>query len=565
MSNNVRTPPEPFSVLTIPMRDGVQLYAELFTPPGDGPFHTILVRNPYSPQVLPNNHYPVWQFYREAGYAVVYQRARGMGKSQGVFKFFFQEFEDGYDTVEWIATQPWCNGRIGMDGVSYMGTVQWQAARERPPHLVCIAPTAPGGDWFFELPYCGGAFRHSWALWWLNIAHAEQPEELVGAGLPFEANPVMQRVLKHRPLLTADELLGEPLRLYREWLEHDTLDAYWERIQMRAEDYAKIDIPVFTVTGWYDGDQPGSLYHWRGIEASLPGSRDQRHLLIGPWNHTQTFVGGELSYGEWEFSENADVDLKKLRLAFFDRYLRGEDTGEQLPDRCKLYVTGSNQWQVFQNYPPDEVEYRPLYLSSDGAANTLDGDGHLSWAQPAYEAPDRYTYDPDIPVISSDLFPQDRRPIQKRTDVLVYTTDALEEPLTVIGPVVVNLYAASDCVDTDFVAHLLDVFPDGRAVPPALTVPSVLRARYRKGMDRTVPLTPNQPEAFTIRLPNVGHTFLPGHRVRIEISSSMYPAIHPNPNTGNAIATDTESRIAHQTVYHDGEHPSHVLLPVLSA
>jgi putative CocE/NonD family hydrolase len=173
-------------------------------------------------------------------------------------------------------------------------------------------------------------------------------------------------------------------------------------------------------------------------------------------------------------------------LAFFDRYLKGEGTGETLPDRCQVYVTGINEWRTFRHYPPKEGEFRSLYLHGDGAANTLEGDGRLSWAPPEEETPDRFIYDPDAPVADLSV-PGDRRAVQKRTDVLVYTSDLLEEPLTVIGPVVINLYAASDCVDTDFVAYLLDVFPDGRVVPPTFGIPGVVRARYRKGVDRLVP------------------------------------------------------------------------------
>jgi putative CocE/NonD family hydrolase len=331
---------------------------------------------------------------------------------------------------------------------------------------------------------------------------------------------------------------------------------------MSAEDYEAIDISVLTVTGWFDTAQPGALYYWLGSEAHAPAARDTRHLVIGPWNHAQTYVGGATALGDWVFSEDSIIDLQKLRLAFFDRYLKGEGGTAELPDRCRLYVTGSNAWHTFETYPPQGVEYRALYLHSGGAANTYEGDGRLDWRAPEDEPPDRYTYDPEVPVIDFGALPEDRRPFQKRTDVLVYTSDVLEEPLTVIGPVGLKLYAASDCLDTDFFAYFLDVFPDGRAVLVTHRN-GVLRARYRKGMDRQVFLAPNQPELFEIRLNHAGHTFLPGHRVRIEISSSWFPVQYPNPNTGNPIATDTESRVAHQTVFHDRRQPSHVLLPVV--
>ena len=547
----------PLFDMRMPMRDGVELSADVWMPQEAGRYPAIIMRTPYLKTDSEVERAVEWgQYFASRGYVFLMQDVRGRGDSDGDFDFFFQEGKDGYDTVEWIAAQGWSNGRVGMMGSSYLGTVQWLAARERAPHLACIVPTASGGRWFEELPYKGGAFLMGWAVSWIAGTSGRIPQSnLRGVD--------MDRVYQHRPLITMDEAAGRKMPLYKAILEHDTVDDYWKRIMFAPSHYRQFDIPALHVTGWFDGDQPGALLYWEGTREYSP-ARDKQYLIIGPWDHGQTFVGGALSVGEMKFSPNSIVDLEELHLSFFDYCLKQTTSTVDFP-RARIYVTGSNTWLEEPEYPPAAVEYERLYFHSGGRANTLAGDGRLSWNAPKQEPPDRYTYNPEHPTpmsVDGGSLAKDYRAIERRDDVLVYSTDELQETVTVVGRVEVHLYASSSARDTDFTARVLDVYPDGRAVNlgPSL---GVIRARYRNGYEATELLTPNEVAEFRINLHDIGHAFLPGHRIRVEISSSAYPAVHPNPNTGNPIATDTEWNVADQTVYHDAERASYVLMPVL--
>jgi len=536
----------------IPMRDGVNLVADIYLPDTLGRFPAVLIRTPYGrpPQF---KRYSLANYVKQ-GYAVVLQDTRGQGDSEGEFNFYFPEARDGYDSIEWIARQPWSSGRVAMDGGSYLGTVQWLAARERPPSLACIAPTASSGRLFDELPYLGGAFRVSWALSWLNSTTSRSGEEgeRVGPGR-------MDSVLRHRPLVTMDSVLGRRLPLYREFLEHPTLDGYWKRIQFDAKDFAEVQVPALTVTGWFDGDQLGALSYWDGMQQH--GSRkENQFLIIGPWTHAQTYLGGQLKVGDFELTQESILDIQAIRLAFYDYCLKGASPRFDAP-KVRVFVTAANRWIAADRYPLPDVERRSLYFRGGGSANTVAGDGRLSWEAPTAERPDTFTYDPRNPITSRSNA-ADRR-LEARSDMLVYTSDVLAEPVEIVGRVFVNLFAASDAPDTDFTARLLDVRPDGKAVNLGPSAVGVRRARYRKGYDRIKLLTPNRPEEFSIELFDIGHRFLIGHRIRVEISSSASPYVAPNSNTGLPIATDTTWRLARQTIFHESTRPSRVVLPVL--
>jgi len=536
----------------VPMRDGVELSADVWLPAAEGNFPAILLRTPYlkAPQF---GRYAL-EYFVQHGYAVVLQDVRGRGDSDGEFDFYFGEGEDGYDTIEWIAQQAWSSGDVGMSGGSYLGTVQWLAARERPPHLRCIIPTAASGRLFDELPYLGGGFRLGWALEWLNDVSGRASQGPSTAALDRAA------IVAHRPLLTMDEFMGRRMPLWKAFLEHPTLDDFWAPIAYSADNFAQVDIPVLTVTGWFDGDQPGALFYWDGMNAHNPGNREH-YLVIGPWEHANTYLGGALEVGEMTLAPQSVLPIQEVRRKFFDYCLKKSEPSFSAP-QARAYVTGAEVWREFDAYPALEIEYTPLYLHSGGGANSLDGDGTLSWNEPVGEAVDSFTYDPKNPVPAGG-HATDQRPVQSREDVLVYTTGILEEAVEIVGRVFVELHAASDALDTDFMAKIQDVYPDGSAIALGPVAAGVRRARYRNGYEKTELLTPNNPELFEIELFDIGHAFLPGHRIRIEISSSAFPLVNPNQNTGNPVATDTEWQVANQTIFHDRRRPSHVLLPIL--
>ncbi|WP_162806407.1 CocE/NonD family hydrolase [Sphingosinicella terrae] len=544
------------------MRDGVVLVSDIWLPAAEGRYPVLLMQSPYRMRTM-RPFVELAEFYAGHGYAVAIQDSRGTGGSQGEFDFLFQEAQDGFDSIESLATQDWANGRLCMLGYSYLGTVQLLAARERPPRLACIAPTAPAGRYHEEMPTVQGAFMLHWGLNWLRT-WADDTE----SG-PNQAEVDWDAALAHRPLITLDEaVIGRENRLYRQFLENDTLNAYWRRISFTAEDFDRIDLPMMLTTGWFDGDQHGTLYYWRGFEARRERPRDA-YLTIGPWNHAQTFMGGRDRMGAMPLPANSILDNRAMRLAFFDHYLK--QTGPKPAwARVTLFVTGADIWRTFDALPvPDEARRR-LYLSGGGDANTLDGDGRLSWDRPGEEPADEYVYDPRNPVelnfMKTGLFGDLRNEPQAREDVLVYSTGPLAESVEVIGTVTMELYAASDARDTDFTAAISDVGPDGRAIILGARPVGIVRARYRRGREaEPVLLTPGEVERYEIDLGAIGHRFLPGHRIRVEISSSAAPFFNPNQNSGNPVATDTEWRTARQTVFHDTARPSALLLPVYEA
>ncbi|MBI5458226.1 CocE/NonD family hydrolase [Methanobacterium sp.] len=598
------------------LRDGAKLVSDIWLPQEDGKYPVIMIRTPYGRSAAYMNYTGMGEYFAKEGYVFMVQDVRGKGDSQGTFNFLFQEGQDGYDSIEWAANQSWSNGKVGMMGSSYMGADQWLAAREKPPHLVCIAPTSATGRYMEEIPSIGGVFYMGWTLPW-TLANNGNTTDL------NTQNRNWTPIFNHRPLLTADEVTGTQVPLYRQFLEHPTMDDYWKRIQFKDQDFTSINLPTLTTCGWFDTDQPGALFYWNGLKKnSTPADQ---YLIIGPWLTNGTFEPeAQLSQiGDLPVS-GAQSDVYATHLAFFDYYLKNStssmvtnssgrnssnissnnsysnvssnnsygnisnstnSTSQFNLPRVTVYITGLSKWINLTSYPPEDMNITPLYLNSRGQANTLNGNGFLEWnfnsSIPANNSnnsalnstssvnsttvSDNYTYDPANPrPVPSGSFAVNSNSTENRSDILVYTTAPLEEPVMIIGPVAVELYAASDAKDTDFVARVLDVYPNGTVINlgPYESGGSI-RARFRQGFDKEVLLEPGKIEKYRIELYDMGHVFLPGHSIRLEVSSSAYPILHPNPNTGNPIATDTQQQVAHQTIYHDSKHPSSVLLPVI--
>jgi putative CocE/NonD family hydrolase len=539
-----------------PMRDGIELSSDIWLPAKPGKYPALLLRTPYQKTEMQLKYPEYGKFFAENGYVFVVQDVRGRGDSEGEFNFYFQEGKDGYDAIEWIAQQKWCNGKVGTMGLSYMGGNQWLAAREHPPHLVCMASTAPGGNYFNCFVYHQGAWPMSWLLW-LNITS----EHIFQSNF---SSVDIQKILMHRPLISMDSAFGREMRLWNEWLTHSTLDEYYEPLILTPDDYEKINLPVLHITGWFDVGLMGTVPFWEGMNQNSPAV-DKQYLLIGPWDHFQTYLGGETQMGEMKFTEESKLDIKKIHLDFFNYYLKGYSEKFHFPI-VKVYVTGINEWKEFSQFPPSEAKNTSFYLHSNGNANNINGDGSLNMQKPLKEENDMFTYDPKNPVMGNFGYARDCRETEKRPDMLIYTSDPLESPLIVIGEAFVNLYASSDAFDTDFTARLIDVYPDGKAINlGSEPVGGIIRARYRKGYKKEELLEPNKTELFKIELFDIGHTFLAGHRIRVEISSSAAPDYFPNQNTGNPVATDIEWNVAHQTIHHDKESPSYISLPILKS
>jgi putative CocE/NonD family hydrolase len=372
----------------------------------------------------------------------------------------------------------------------------------------------------------------------------------------------------HLPLMTMDEAAGYHSEHWRADLSHPPSDQeYWGPKNFQDR-FGEINVPIVHVTGWYDDVQPGTTLSFTGMinEAPTEEARRAQRLVIGPWDHGLT-RRRDRQMGPIDFGPGADFDLDDYEIRFLDHYVRGEDNGVADEPRAQLFVMGSNEWSTEDEYPIARTEWTPLYLSSEGKANTRFGDGTLSWDQPAAEGKDTYRYDPadPVPYLTESTShqiggPDDYSEIEEREDVLVYSTPVLESDVQVTGPVRLKLHAASDGLDTDFTAKLVDVHPDGFC--QRLT-DGIVRGRFRDGMMEEKPLEPGTVYEFEVDLWNTSQVFQAGHRIRLEVSSSAFPKYDRNLNTGGPLATGTEMRVAENEVRHGGVYASHLILPVI--
>jgi putative CocE/NonD family hydrolase len=544
--------------VSIPMRDGIRTSADIFFPNQEGRYPAVLLRTCYDN--TSERHLGFARYFAEHGYVFVFQDVRGRGDSDGVFVPFENEGLDGYDTVEWIASQPWCTGKVGTVGGSYLGTAQWLAARERPPHLTAMVSSAPAGRWMEELPYHRGKLLLQMLMWLNSVAGRTNQPTLTTPSMAECMD--WQGLMGHTPLLTADELIGRSDGMWRKWVKADFAN-YWSRLSLNGC-FEKIDLPVLHITGWFDGDQPGALYYYKGMTSQSPAA-DRQFILAGPWQHSGVWFPQQ-KLGDLDFGESSVHDAKALQVRWFDFWLKGEQNGLLEEPRVKVFVMGRNRWREASAWPIPGTQPTNYYLHSRGQANTLTGDGWLDESTPSNEPADHYTYDPmDTCTLNDgidDNVTFERRPVEERQEVLVYTSQPLQEDLELTGTPTVVLHAASDAPDTDFAAVLVDVHPDGRAVPVA---EGILRASYRHSVDGGDPPPPGEACEYLIELNAVSIAFLSGHSLRLEILSSYFPKYDRNPNSGDPPGEERSFQPAHQTIYHDRSYPSHLVLPVIPA
>ncbi len=553
----------------VPMSDGVKLYADLYLPAAPGKYPTIVTRTCYGVQ-RDGVHEAMIRFAQH-GYAVVVQDVRGRYESEGTWEPFRDEGKDGYETIEWAATQPFSNGKVALQGGSYLGHNQWAAASKTPPHLVAIFPGVASTNIYANWITMGGAFRLSFNYGWGVV---RMPNRIMlpqywhsAAYTPEELK--YENILMHLPLNTGDlASAGSPVQHYRDWLEHESYDEYWKAIS-DEESFDRINVPVHTYGGWFDIFLMGTINGYVGMRnhGATPEARAGARMIIGPWGH-----GPSQSFGGIDFTPIANMDMFDVQLDFYDYHLKGIKNGLDLEKPVQLFYMGANKWRSESDWPIPQTEYRELYLNSGGSANSVRGDGRLTFDKPAEAATDTYRYDPAQPVPTTggnnccgtptQAGPVDQRPLERREDVLVYTSDFLTEPLTIAGPIKMKLHAATDGPDTDWMIKLVDVQPDGYAMPVA---EGILRARFREGLDKVKLLTPNEVYEYEIELTSTANVFKPGHRIRIDITSSNFPQFDRNPNTGAPLGSSDELRVARQTIHHGGARPSHLVLPLVPA
>ena len=536
-------------------------------PIDDGRYPVLVSRTPYSTERFPSA-YDAAVYFAQRGYVYVYQDVRGRHESDGAWVPFKDDERDGFDTIAWAAKQPWSNGKVAMQGGSYLGQNQWRAAQAAPPALVTIFPMVASTSIYHDWITLNGGWRLSFNFGWGPVRMESRIMQNPGPHTTAGVRAIhYDQVQWHLPLSTMPQQVGRRARFYDDWLKNPDYNDYWKSLNVE-EMFDRITIPVHTFGGWFDIFSQGTLRGYVGMsqKGGAEQARRMSHLIIGPWGH-----GPSQKTGAIDFGATANVDALAIQLRWYDYWLKGIDQGFSTEPPVKLFVMGRNAWVYEREYPLARTNYRPLYFASGGRANGDRGDGRLAWDKPAVaSSSDRFRYDPDDPVPSlggnnccgtpTSAGPQDQRPIEGRRDVLIYTTDFLDEEIEVTGPVKVVLFAASDAVDTDFIAKLVDVHPDGTSYNMA---EGIVRARYREGVSKPRPLTPGQVERFEIDLVGTAVAFQKGHRIRVHVTSSHFPQFDRHPNTGAAFGTTSDVRVAEQTIYHDATRPSHILLPVI--
>jgi len=539
----------------VPMRDGIQLSTNIFLPNEEGSFPTILMRTPYGNGDANNG---AARAYAQAGYAYVIQDTRGRFESQGIFNPFMDEAQDGYDTQEWISKQSWCNGKIGTTGGSYVGFTQWISAPPGSPALKAMFPVITFTDFHDDIVYVGGAFQLSLAIGWGAMVTVQPGENL--EKLNF------QELYSCLPLTGYYKILGREISFYNDWLAHPDYDDYWLPATV-GNKFNHINVPIYNLGNWYDifAKSTTENFHRMREEASTEETRRSQKLLMGAGAHGMP----SQKLGERDFGENATIDIGVIERRWFDRWLKDERNGIMEEAPVKIFVMGINQWRDEQEWPLARTRYTRYYLHSNGKANTLHGDGVLDVESPRDETSDIFKYDPNDPVptnggsnLTLPAGPFDQRKIEERSDILVYTTTPLKEPVEVTGPIHLILYASSSASDTDFTAKLVDVCPDGTAWN---LTDGIIRARYRNSSKNPELIVPGKIYRYDIDLWVTSNVFLKDHCIRLEISSSNFPRFDRNPNTGHPFGKDAEVITAEQTVYHNWEYPSYIVLPIIPA
>lgn len=563
-----------------PMRDGVRLAANVMRPDSSTPVPAILLRTPYgkdNDQGQSVGFAPDIMKYVEAGYAAVIQDTRGTFGSEGEFGNFADEVCDGEDTIAWLAEQPWCDGNVGMIGASYLGKTQWQAAKASPPALKAIVPIIAVHDGQ-RLGWCrdGVPFAYDYAFALMMAVTDAMRAERLGkpSDLPILLGAMQKMDLGHLPFADRPEIKN--FKFWRNIIDHADRDDQWR--SEAVEDPSAIKVPAFHICGWYDTGNPSfwQLFDMINRGGGSDAAREGQRIIVGPWTHaapTGAFPGR--FFGP---TANAQaVDLHGQIIRFFNRWLKGQVDALDNDPPIRLFMMGADEWREYQQWPIPGVAPADYYLVSNGAANSAQGDGLLTLTPSAKSIDDIFVSNPRRPVpttLSGSGDPQlrgvelpgpyDQRSVEDREDVLCYTTAPLTEPLEVLGAISLKLFVSSSARDTDIVAKLIDVHPDGRAI---ILTDGICRLRYRNSLSQPELITPGQTYEISIDLAATANVFLPGHRIRVEIAGSSFPRYVRNTNTGGNVAFEgvEDCVVAMNRIAHSAEQASRLVLPVVSS
>ena len=533
----------------VKMSDGVHLSADVYLPDSTGKFPVILIRTPYNKSGLTK----IGEHFAKTGYAVLIQDVRGQGKSEGQFMPFTFEKQDGLETLNWLDLQPWCNGEVGLWGVSYLAYNGFMVL----PYQHKSIKTFVSISGFSEMDKflgTGGAFYLQAHLTWFmtRVGGRKLP--------PAEAmSKFMDRIFRTTPLSTFFQGGGKDTEVTQ------------PKFQDISGEFHKVNIPVLHLTGWHD-------YLYRSTLGSHQRIKDQhkdkvfQKLIVGPWYHNQELTERSM-VGDLDFGPKAQMGLERilaLSTKWFDHWIKGKENDIKKESPVRVFVMGLNDWKDFDEWPPRSVEYRKWYFSSEKGANSSAGDGLLSTLLPKRRSHDSFVFDPNDPVptvgganfhlFHDNLGVKNQVEIEKRQDVLVYTSALLDRPMQVIGPLKVILYASTEGVDTDFTAKIVEVKKDGYA---RIIEDGIIRARNRKSLTKPEMVKPGEIYQYEIDLGATAIELESGSRIRVEISSSNFPKYDRNPNTGEEPMDAVEFKKVLQKIFFSKEYPSHILLPVL--
>jgi uncharacterized protein len=556
-----------YTVITQPgvrvkMRDGVFLVADIYRPQAEGKFPVIMTRTPYNRKDPTTGNY-----LASYGYVVIQQDTRGRFDSGGEFYPFKYEMNDGYDTIEWAAALPSSDGRVGMYGGSYVGATQMLAASSNPPHLVGIFPYVTAAEYYEGWTYEGGAlmqwFASSWSSGLAVDTLQRKTSALIRAKEWVEKLPVEDYRMLNLPSI------ADVTPYFRDWVEHETNDDFWRAVKV-SDHYGEMKIKALHSGGWHDIFSGGSIRNYIDLRKKAPTAeaRAGQRLLMGPWAHAATSSEGKI--GDVTFGKQAVLNMNETILKWYDYVLKGKQNEFATGKPVRIFVMGDNVWRDENEFPLARTEYTKYYLHSSKGANSASGDGALSTSAPKAEKPDAFDYDPanPVPTIGGRLCcgggyspgPFDQSPNEGRTDVLVYSTPPLDQDLEVTGFITAELYATTSAADTDFTAMIVDVDQSGYA---RFLGDGIIRARYRNSTAKAEPIEAGKLYKYAIDLWATSNVFKAGHRIRVYISSSNFPRFNRNLNTGEKTFGATRMEKARQTIYHDAEHPSAIVLPVI--
>jgi len=581
----------------VPMRDGVGLSTDLYFPVGAGDkLPVILIRYPYNKErffsrVRLNAAYD----FAGQGYMVAVQDMRGRYESEGEFIVQYEtEAEDGYDSITWVATQPWSNGSVGTYGCSYPGEVQILQAKLRNPYLKAMIPQAAGGAvgsagglYHYFGGMQGGVNEIAPAVGWFygsgsKVFFRRPPgmtrEDFLEIREFFNPAPKLEginfrEIWFHLPVVDMLKKAGAPPTDFEDYISHPPGDPWWDNFAY-IKDTDRFDVPALHINSWYDYGVADTLFLFNFFQKNAESERcrDNQYVIISPTAHCQSEsvperkIVGELDVGDARFA------YWDTYVRWFDYWLKGEKNSITDIPKVHIYVMGKNKWRAENEWPLARTKYTKYYFHSDGQANSRYGTGKLNSKVPGKEMSDRFVYDPKTPVPSvggpicctgTEDAPAgafDQSEVEMRHDMLIYTSDVLKEGVEVTGPIKVVLYVSSSAKDTDFTAKLVDVYPDGTAYN---IQEGILRARYREGFTNRVWMKPGEVYQLEIDLQATSNFFGPGHRIRVEISSSNFPRFERNLNTGGDNYNETEWVVAKNAVHHSKKHPSHIILPII--